>query len=130
MNQDNPSADAVKNLTNAPPAPAGTPTKEECNMAMLTYILSIITGWVGPLIIWLIKKDQSAFVNDQGKEVLNFQITMFIAWIICGLLTFVVIGCFLMPVVLICSLVFSIMGAIAASKGTAYRFPFALRLIK
>lgn len=99
-------------------------------MAMLMYLLAILTGWLAPLIIWLIKKDQSPFINDQGKELLNFQITVFIALIICGLLTFVIIGCVLMPIVIICNLVFSIMGAIAVNKGTAYRFPFNIRIIK
>ena len=75
MSAENPVAAA----TTPPPPPSGSPTKEECNKAMLIYILSIFTGWVGPLIIWLIKKDSSAFINDQGKEVLNFQITFFVA---------------------------------------------------
>lgn len=99
-------------------------------MAMLAHLLGIFTGFLGPLIIWLIKKDQSAFVNDQGKEALNFQITFVIAYIACGLLTFVLIGCFLMPIVVICNIVFCIMGAMAANKGQNYRYPFALRLIK
>ena len=111
-------------------ASLGMPTKDECNMAMLMYILAILTGWIAPLIIWLIKKDQSPFINDQGKELLNFQITLFIAFIVSGLLVFLVIGCFTTPALVICNLIFSIMGAIAVSKGTAYRFPFALRLIK
>jgi uncharacterized Tic20 family protein len=99
-------------------------------MAMLAHLLGIFTGFLGPLIIWLIKKDQSAFVNDQGKEALNFQITFIIAYIACALLMFVVIGCFLLPVVIICNIVFCILGAMAANKGTAYRYPFAIRLIK
>lgn len=99
-------------------------------MALLIYILAIFTGWLGPLIIWLIKKDQSAYINHHGKEVLNFQITVFIAALISGLLTIVIIGCFLVPIVMICSIVFSIMGAIAANKGQWYRFPISLRLIK
>lgn len=126
MSEENPVAAA----TTPPPPPSGTPSKEECNMAMLIYILSIFTGWVGPLIIWLIKKDASPFVNDQGKEVLNFQITFFVAYIVCALLMFVVIGCVLLPILMIAAIVFSIMGALAASKGTAYRFPFNIRLIK
>lgn len=97
---------------------------------MLMYLLAILTGWLAPLIIWLIKKDQSPFINDQGKELLNFQITVFIALLISGLLTFVLIGCFLIPAIIICNLVFSILGAIAVNKGQAYRFPFNIRLIK
>ena len=113
-----------------PAAPSITPTKDDCNMALLIYILAIITGWIGPLIIWLVKKDSSPFVNDQGKEVLNFQITVFIAAAISGLLVMVFVGCILLPVVVICSVVFTIMGAIAVIKGKAYRFPVSLRLIK
>lgn len=94
------------------------------------YLLAILTGWLAPLIIWLIKKDSSPFINDQGKELLNFQITVFVAMLICGALTIVIIGCFLLPVVVIANLVLSIMGAIAVNKGTAYRFPFNIRLIK
>ena len=130
MNQDTPAGDTVKNLTSAPPTPVGTPTKDECNMAMLAFILAIPTSWLGPLIVWLIKKDQSPFINDQGKEILNFQITLFIVYIIGVVLTFVIVGCFIVAAVVICSLIFNIMGAISASKGVPYRYPFAIRLLK
>lgn len=108
----------------------GAPTNDERNLAMLAHLLGIVSQWLGPLLIWLIKKDSSEFVNDQGKEALNFQITVFIAAIVCGLLTLVVVGCFLLPVVLIANIVFCIMGAMAAGKGQRYRYPFAVRLIK
>lgn len=106
------------------------PTSEERNLAMLCHLLSILVGWIGPLIIWLIKKESSAYVNDQGKEALNFQITVFMAAIVCGVLTLVVIGCFLLPVVVVGNIVFSIIAAVRASKGERYRYPFAIRLIK
>ena len=99
-------------------------------MALLMYILAIFTGFIGPLIIWLIKKDSSAFINDQGKEVLNFQITIFLALIACGILSVVVIGLLLLPIVGLCSLIFTVLGAVAVSKGQPYRFPFAIRLLK
>jgi len=114
--------------------PAGysgaAPSKEECNMAMLIYILSIFTGFIGPLIIWLMKKDTSPFINDQGKECLNWCITFVICYIVSIILMFVIIGIFLMFALLILNLVFAIMGAIKSSKGIAYRYPFAIRLIK
>jgi len=125
-----PSTSPVADLTKPPPPPAGAPSSEERTMAMLMYLLAILTGWLAPLIIWLLKKDQSAFINDQGKELLNFQITVFIAVVVCLLLTFVIIGCFLAPVVVIGNVVFSILGAVAVNKGEAYRFPFNIRLIK
>ena len=99
-------------------------------MAMLMYLLAILTGWLAPLIIWLIKKDQSPFINDQGKELLNFQLTVFIAMVISGILTIVVIGCVMLPIVIVCNFIFSIIGALAVNRGEAYRFPFNIRLIK
>jgi hypothetical protein len=110
--------------------PASTPSKDDCTMAMLAHLLGIVTGFLGALIIWLIKKDQSAFVDDQGKEALNFQITMFIAWIACSALSLILIGLLLVPVLLIANLVLCIMGGLAANKGEKYRYPVAIRLIK
>jgi len=104
--------------------------KDARNMAMLIYILAIFTGFIGPLIIWLLKKNEQPFVDDQGKEVLNWSITVFLAFIVCAILMVVLIGVFLMPVVAIANLVFLIMGALKAKDGIRYRFPFALRLIK
>lgn len=119
-----------ESMTSASGYSGPPPTKDETNMAMLTYILAIFTGFIGPLIIWLMKKDQSAFLNDQGKEVLNWSITVVLAYIVCIILMFVIIGIFLMPILLLCHLIFTIMGAVKVSKGIAYRYPFALRLLK
>lgn len=128
---DNPTPGSpMAGMTSAPGYAGGAPSKDETNMAMLTYILAIFTGFIGPLIIWLMKKDQSAFLNDQGKEVLNWCITLVLGFIVCFVLAFVVIGVFLMPVLWVLNIVFCIMGAVKASKGIAYRYPFALRLLK
>ena len=70
-------------------------SKDAMSMAMLCHLLAIFTGFLGPLIIWLIKKEDAPFVNDHGKEALNFQITVLIAMVASGLLTFVCIGVFL-----------------------------------
>ncbi len=110
-------------------APGGPPTSDDKTVGMLCHLGGIF--WLlPPLIIWLIKKDQSKFVDDQGKESLNFQITMAIAHAICLVLTFVVIGAFLWPVIWLVNLIFCIMGGMAANKGEKYRYPFAIRLIK
>ncbi|MFN0009873.1 MAG: DUF4870 domain-containing protein [Planctomycetota bacterium] len=115
----------------APPASSlATPTKDDTNMGMLLYILALVTGFIGPLILWLVKKDSSRFVDDQGKEVLNWCITMAIGYVVCFLLMFVLIGVFLMPLLILAHFIFTIVGAVQASKGVAYRFPFALRLLK
>ena len=100
---------------------------------MLAHLLGIFTFLVGPLVIWLIKKDEHEFVDDQGKEAVNFQITLGIAYFGIGALNMVpVIGCFLLflyPVLMIVQLVFGIMAATTANKGERYRYPVALRLI-
>jgi hypothetical protein len=112
------------------PAAEATLSSDDKTMALLAHLLGIFTGFLGPLVIWLIKKDQSTFVDDQGKEALNFQITMLIAWVVTWVLMFVLIGLLLVPVLIIANLVLCIMGGIAANKGERYRYPVALRLIK
>jgi uncharacterized Tic20 family protein len=122
-------------VSNEPiPAAPGMPleipsTPDDRMMAMLCHFGGIIGGFLLPLIIWLVKKDQSKFIDDQGKEALNFQITMFIAIMISVVSIIAFIGLLLLPAVLIVNMVFSILAGIAANKGTVYRYPFTLRLI-
>jgi len=99
---------------------------------------------LGPLIVWLLKKDQSPFVDDQGKEALNFQIFVSIIMLALGvlfgigvLLTIVLIGALLVPLVAIAMLVvavgaaiFAIIGGVKANEGVAYRYPWTMRFIK
>ena len=112
------------------PEAAALPSQDSRNMAMLCHLLGLLTCFVGPLILWLIKKDEDEFVNRQGKEALNFQITVLLASIVSGLLTMVCIGFVLAIVVGVADLVFSIMACVKSSKGEDYRYPVALRLIK
>ncbi len=109
---------------------AQTPSTDDRNLAMLAHLLGIVSGFVGALIIWLIKKDQSAFIDEQGKEALNFQITVMIGFAIAMVLTMVLIGALLFPVLLIGNLVFCILAAVAVSKGEHYKYPLAIRLLK
>ena len=101
-------------------------------MAMLAHLLAIFTWFLGPLIIWLTQKETSAFVDDQGKEALNFQITIGLAYVAVGVATCVTLGLgsILIPLVGIVNLVFCILACVAANKGERYRYPFAIRLIK
>ena len=124
------------NVTAAPEAPTGVPTVEDKQWGLFAH-LSSLAGLIipfgnilGPLIIWQVKKDSLPFAADQGKEALNFNITIAIAAIICGLLTLVLIGFLLLPLVGLAWLIFTIIGAMKANNGEAYRYPFALRLIK
>jgi uncharacterized protein len=106
------------------------PDKDAKTMAMLCHLLAIFTGFLGPLIIWLIKKDTSPFVDDQGKEALNFWISLCILMVICSVTAFLCIPAIIALVAWICGLVFAIMGAMKANEGIAYRYPLNIRLIK
>ena len=105
-------------------------TKDEQNMGLLMVILAIFTGFLGPLILWLMKKNESRYIDSQGKEILNYMITIIIALLVNIPLWFILIGIVIHFAIVIASVVFFIIGAVRASKGTFYRFPFALRLLK
>jgi len=119
-----------------PEAHAGTKSKDERTWGMLCH-LSAFAGFVvplgsiiGPLVIWLIKREEYPFVNDQGKEALNFQISIAIYFAISFVLAFVLIGFVLLAAVGILFLVFTIIATIRANEGEAYRYPMTIRLVK
>ena len=87
-------------------------------------------GWIPPLIIWLVKKGESSFIDDNGKEALNFQITIAIANVVAFMLVFVIIGFFLLMALNVFNIVIVIIAAIKANEGQKYRYPVCLRLIK
>jgi uncharacterized Tic20 family protein len=115
-----------------PDKPPYVPTEEERTWAMLAHLSGLIASLLGglsplgPLVVWLIKKDSSPFVADQAKEALNFQLAAFIAVLICILTC---VGIVLAPVVGIGALVFAIIGGMEANKGVYYRYPYPIRLI-
>ena len=100
------------------------------NLAMLCHLLGLITNFLGPLILWLLKKDDDAFIDSNGKEALNFQLTVLFGMIASGILTFLCIGALLMPVIMVLDIVFSIIACVKASKGEDYRYPLCVRLVK
>jgi len=111
-------------------------TADEKQMAMFCH-LSAFAGLIipfgtiiGPLIIWLMKKDQSEYIDYHGKEVLNFQITMAIAFAISFVLMFILIGFFLLIGLAIFELIVIIIGAIKANDGLRYQYPFSIKFIK
>ena len=112
------------------------PTKDERTWAMLCHF-SAFSGlifpfgnFLAPLIIWLIKKEEMPFIEDQGKEVLNFQISMTIYLLISGLLCIILIGIPIVIGLVIFCFIITIIAAISANDGTPYRYPINLRLIK
>ena len=119
------------------PPPDSAPDADQRQWAMIAHLsalLGLVTaGWacfLGPLVIWQLKKDTMPFVADQAKEALNFNITVMIAAAICWVLMFLLIGFLLLPVLAVVWIVFTIIAAVKANEGTTYRYPFALRLIK
>lgn len=124
-----------------------TPSAEERQWAMFAHLSALagailtghMFGWgcfIGPLIIWLIKKDTMPFVNDQAREALNFNITLAIIGLVLLVLTigtFFIGALLTIPVALIVGvtwLVFTIVAAVKANEGVAYRYPLTLRLVK
>lgn len=121
--------------TNPQSLPITELTKEAKTWGMLAH-LSALAGYIipfgniiGPLIVWAIKKDESPFIADQGKESMNFQITMTIGYIISLILLIVVIGIFLLLALGVVNLIFIVIAAIKANDGVTYRYPFAFRFI-
>ena len=116
--------------------PVPTPSYEVRQSAMLCHLAAFLGfvfpfgSVVGPLILWQMKKEVDPFIDDQGKEALNFQITVAIAWMACIVLAFAVIGFFLMFALAIATIVLTIIGSIKANKGIAYRYPLTWRVIK
>jgi uncharacterized protein len=132
------------------PTPAGVDngiSAEERQWAMFAHLsalaggilTSAIGGWgffIGPLVIWLMKKDTMPFVADQAKEALNFNITVSGIFVILMILSLLTLGIgFLLTVPImfiigIAALVFIIIASIKANQGIAYRYPMSVRLVK
>jgi uncharacterized Tic20 family protein len=113
-------------------------TSEEKTWAMLCH-LSGFAGYfgiipfasiIGPLVVWLLKKDASEFVDEHGKEALNFQITMSIAYAITLMMFLIIIGVFLLPLLGLWIIVLVIVAAIKASNGERFRYPLTIRFVK
>lgn len=107
--------------------PMYTPTSDERTMAILSHILCLIVWLFAPLVIYLVKKDESQFVAAHAKESLNFQLT--ITLVVIGLVI-TIIGIFLLWIVGIVSTVLVIIATIKASDNKLYRYPFTIRFIK
>ena len=110
--------------------PLQTPTSDERTMAILSHVLCLIFWLFPPLIIYLVKKDESAYVAAHAKESLNFQITVMIAVIASVVLMILLIGFLLLWAVGIASMILVIIATIKASENKLYRYPFTLRIIK
>lgn len=104
-------------------------SQDDKNIALLTWIGTFFLGFIPSLVIYLVKKD-SAYIQRQSKEALNWSITVFFAYIIASVLSIIVIGFFLFPIIGLCHFIVCVMGAVSTYKGKDFRTPFSIRLIK
>jgi uncharacterized Tic20 family protein len=118
-------------------APATAPSEHERTWGMLAHlaafvglVLPLVGNVLGPLLVWVAKKDESAWVGEQARESLNFNITVMLAGIACALLALIFIGFLLGTALFIAWLVMTLIAAIRASEGVQYHYPISLRLIK
>lgn len=107
--------------------PPYTPTSDEKTLALIAHIVTFFSSFLAPLIIYLVKKDESEFVREHAKESLNFQITFFI---IAFILIISLIGILLLWIAGIFWAIWVIIATIRASEGKLYRYPFSIRFIK
>ena len=110
-----------------PPIVVGDLSDEDKLWAMFAHLSGLIgLSFIGPLVIWLVKKESSRFVEDQAKEALNFQLTIILASLVASATC---VGVVLLPVIIIGGLVYAILGGVAANRGEAYQYPYTLRII-
>jgi uncharacterized Tic20 family protein len=115
------------------PEPSGNQLKENSNdrnMAVLAHLGGILFGFIPSLIIWLVKKDESPFVDAAAKEALNFQIFIAICYFISVILMIAIIGVLLIFIVWIADITFCIIAGVKTANGEIYKYPVTLRLIK
>jgi uncharacterized protein len=97
--------------------------------ALVGFLVPVAGHIVGPLIVWLAKRQDSPKIDAHGKESMNFQISMLIWNIIAGILVLVVIGIPILILLHVLNIIFVIIASIQASEGKLYRYPLAIRLI-
>lgn len=98
--------------------------------ALLGVFLHFPGHLLAPLIVWLLKRDESPEIDAQGKEAVNFQISMLIYNIIAGVFCLILIGFLLLPILWVLNAVFVIIASIKASDGELYRYPLTIRFIQ
>lgn len=119
------------------PLSGAAPTQDERTWAMFAHLSAFAVfvfplggNIIAPLIIWLTRRDTSAFVEMEAKEALNFNISIALAGIVCGMLTFALIGLPLGALLFFYWIVMAIIASVKASEGLGYRYPVSLRLVK
>ncbi|MFC7329619.1 DUF4870 domain-containing protein [Marinactinospora rubrisoli] len=110
--------------------PRPRPGTDDQMYALMAHVGGIILGFVAPLIVFIMKKDESPWVRAHAVEALNFQITMAIGLVVSGFLMIVFIGILTFLAVYVAIIVFAIMATMAANRGELYRYPMSIRMVK
>ncbi len=117
-------------ITKLPPDKEARTWAMVCHLSAFgAFVLPFFGNIIIPAVIWLLKKDTHPFVDDQGKEALNFQITLTMMILASAMLCIVLIGFLLLPIVGIYGVIMTIVGAVRANDGVTYRYPFTLRVL-
>lgn len=98
-------------------------------MAMAVHLLGLFTSFLGPLVIYLIKRDESPAVGDHAREALNFQISLFVYYLASMVLMLLLVGFLTFFATMVIAVVFPIMGAVAGYRGDASRYPLSIRFV-
>jgi uncharacterized Tic20 family protein len=128
-----PAASPAVDAAPAPPPPLGGGlTNEQRTFALCAYLIPLVTssGFIAPLIIWLLKKGEDPYVENHARESLNLQITFVLCIVVAWMSVFALIGILLFPAVIITYIVFSIVAGIKAYKGEEYKIPVCIRFIQ
>jgi uncharacterized Tic20 family protein len=119
------------------PLSGAPPTQDERTWGMIAHLSAFAVfvfplggNILAPLVIWLTRRDTSAYVAMEAREALNFNISVALGWIVCGSLVFALVGIPLGAALFLYWLVMAVIAAVKASEGVGYRYPFSLRLVK
>jgi uncharacterized Tic20 family protein len=109
-------------------------TPEVKNWAMLCHLTALIGlvtlfFFVGPLVVWLLKRDEHPFIDEQGKEAVNFQLSMLIYKTVAALTCLFLVGFILLPALVVLDVILVIMASAKASSGISYRYPLTIRFL-
>ncbi len=118
------------NLSITPPSADVRQWAMFCHLSALLGLAVPLGHLLGPLVLWHLKREQDPFIDAQGKEALNFQISVTIAGLVCFLLMFVFIGLVLFAMLMVAVLILIILAGVRANEGKAYRYPLIWRPIK
>ncbi len=100
-----------------------------CHLSAFAGFIIPFGSIIGPIIVWSIKRDQYPLVDDQGKEAINFQISMLIYFIISAVLILLLVGIPLLIAIFFFRIIITVVAAVKANEGVRYRYPVSIRFI-